>query len=351
MDTFMISGRAYFDALSQPVLVSDHHQIVYRNPAALTALPALGLGCPVPEALPAAADAVASLTLGGRRWQVRTFAAEGGILYQFTAEAAEGLTGEEAYSLSVGLKLTMNSMLTAMNALQERLAETELERNREQLAAMNHSYYKLLHSVDSLSFYALAAEDSENLFLPKPMDMTGFCREMLDDLAVLVESTGHSLTLENAQRPLFVHGDARLLKRLVCQLVANAIKAGGDITLRLKAQGRNAILSVIDTGSGISNEMLSSAFDARPVRSGAYACGVGFGLSICKEIARLHGGSLVVSRRKQGTQAALSIPLADLETLNGQFHSDGPAIGAGLDPVLVEMSGVLGDEYYDPAAL
>lgn len=349
MGAFTISGEGYFDALSQPVLAAEKNKIVYLNPAARAAFPMLGSGDEVPQELPGEADAAAVAVMNGRRWMVRTFAAENGIVYQLTEQETTALSAEEAYSLSVGLKVTMSPMLSALEALQDQLAETELERSRKLLTTLNHQYYKLLHSVDSLSFYALSVSSAENLYLPETMNLTEACGGFWDDLHALVKMTGRTLTLKNADQPIFVEGDRRLLERLVCQLCSNAIKAGGDITIGLKRQGKRAILTVTDTGSGISNETLSSAFSAKPVRSGPYSMGVGFGLSICQEIARLHGGSLVISRRKKGTQAALSLPLKEgnVDKLNSKSWN----LSGGVDSVLVEMSGVLPDACYDPAAL
>lgn len=351
MGAFLISGEQYFDVISQPVLMARSGTIAYLNGAAHAAMPSLSVGGPLPSAFPTGADAAAQTTLGNRQWQIRSLAVDGGILYQLTAVEENALTGEDAYSFSVGLKIAMSPMLTALEALQNELAETELERNRSRFAALNQSYYKLLHSVDSLAFYSLATMGTENLYNPEILNLTRFCQEMWANLTAPVELTGHTLTLESTSEPLFIQGDRRLLERLFCQLCANAAKAGGDITIRLTKQPHCAHLTVTDNGCGISDVMLNNAFTAKPIHLGNYACGVGFGLAICQEISQLHGGSMVISRQKQGTQAAVSLPLIEDDVLDTPLRSAGPAISGSLSQVLLEMSSVLPQSCYDPAAI
>lgn len=351
MGVFVISGESYFDVISQPVLMTRSGTIAYMNDAARAAISSLSVGDTLPSVFPPQPDSIAQVTLEHRQWQIRSFAVDGGILYQLSAVEKHALTAEDSYSFSIGTKTAMTSMLTALEALQNELAETELERNRSRFAALNQSYYKLLHAVDSLSFYSLAAIGAENLFHPEVLNLTRFCREMADDLSPLVELTGHRLTLENAAQPLFIRGDRRLLERLLCQLCANAVKAGGDIQIHLTRQQQLARLTVSDNGRGISDQMLNHAFTAKTSYLSRYPTGVGFGLAICQEISRLHGGAMMISRQKQGTQAAISLPLLDEDVLNTPLQSKGPTISGSLSQALLEMSDVLPPSCYDPAAI
>lgn len=351
MSAFSISGEQYFDVISQPVLMARSGMIAYMNAAAHTAMPSLSTGDTLPSVFPSEVSAAAEATLEKQRWQIRSYGVDSGILYHLTAVEQTALTGEDAYSFSVGLKIAMSPMLTALEALQNELAETELERNRSRFAALNQSYYRLLHTVDCLSFYSLATMDAENLYRPEILNLTRFCQEMQNNLTIPVEQTGHTLTLENASEPLFIQGDRRLLERLFCQLCANATKAGGDITIRLMKQQHRAHLTITDNGSGISDFTLNNAFTAKPIHLGGYTCGVGFGLAICQEISRLHKGIMVISRQKHGTQAAISLPLCGSDTLDTPLRSNGPVIAGGLSQVLLEMSDVLPQSCYDPAAI
>ncbi|CAG1066829.1 two-component system, OmpR family, heavy metal sensor histidine kinase CusS [uncultured bacterium] len=121
--------------------------------------------------------------------------------------------------------------------------------------------------------------------------------------------------LEN--KPVTVLGDQVRLSQLVYNLIDNAIKythKGGRVELSLAQEGQTALFKVKDTGVGISAEDLPFIFDrfyrvdkARTREVG----GAGLGLSICKEIAEAHGGTLsVVSQTGTGTTFTASFPSA-----------------------------------------
>lgn len=89
------------------------------------------------------------------------------------------------------------------------------------------------------------------------------------------------------------------IRQLALILLDNAIKytpAGGKISIRLESQGDDAVLSVSDTGVGISSEDLPHIFERffRADRS-RKAGGTGLGLSIAKWIVEQHGGAINVS--------------------------------------------------------
>ena len=121
--------------------------------------------------------------------------------------------------------------------------------------------------------------------------------------------------LEN--KPVTVLGDQVRLSQLVYNLIDNAIKythRGGRVELRLGQDGQTVFFSVKDTGVGISAEDLPFIFDrfyrvdkARTREVG----GAGLGLSICKEIAEAHGGTLnAESVPGKGSTFTASLPAA-----------------------------------------
>ncbi|MBB5960799.1 sensor histidine kinase [Planomonospora venezuelensis] len=95
-----------------------------------------------------------------------------------------------------------------------------------------------------------------------------------------------------------VRGSAGQLRRLVANLVDNAVRhAGSAVTVRLAAEGGEAVLEVCDDGPGIPAEHHEAVFDrftrldeARDRDAG----GSGLGLAIARDIALRHGGTLAV---------------------------------------------------------
>lgn len=138
------------------------------------------------------------------------------------------------------------------------------------------------------------------------------CREALELLRPL--AAGGAVTLESDIEPagLSFGGDPDAVRRLIVNLVSNALKhtqSGRIVVMARPAQrdsGRWLRLSVQDTGAGISAEAahrLGVAFATnRGVVGMGRSSGTGLGLAICKGIAAAHGGSLsVASEPGRGT--------------------------------------------------
>ncbi|MDF1551545.1 MAG: HAMP domain-containing sensor histidine kinase [Deferrisomatales bacterium] len=117
--------------------------------------------------------------------------------------------------------------------------------------------------------------------------------------------------------PIPTLGDAGLLAECVTNLVDNAVRytpAGGSVTVSGE-NGSRPYLAVSDTGVGIPAEHLDQIFErfyrVDKVRSRGNG-GVGLGLAIAREIARLHGAELTVeSRVGEGSRFELRVKAAE----------------------------------------
>ena len=120
-----------------------------------------------------------------------------------------------------------------------------------------------------------------------------------------------------AEPEVYVDGDAALLISLVQNLITNAVKYGrdgGHVSVRVYKDRQNACVSVTDDGVGISEEDLERIWNRfyRADRSrGDEKRGVGLGLSLARQIARLHGGDITASSKLgEGSEFVFSMPLA-----------------------------------------
>ena len=123
---------------------------------------------------------------------------------------------------------------------------------------------------------------------------------------------------------IWAHGDETLLREAVTNLVANAVQytpRGGRIDVRLVHADGEAVLTVADTGIGISDKAAERVFEEfyrSPEAKDFFAGGTGLGLSIVKRIVTGHGGRITAAARDGGgTVFTVTLPVAD-----------GPAPGA-----------------------
>ena len=142
------------------------------------------------------------------------------------------------------------------------------------------------------------------------------------DLGVLVEGLIRERGYEEDKLFLSVspgvkvRGDGALLSRLTENLVENAFKYGkpeGHVWVTVKSQGEEGILEVRDDGIGIPKDQQEKIwqrfYQVDPSRSDE-SNGVGLGLSMVRQIAQLHGGTVTLdSVEGIGSAFALHLPL------------------------------------------
>lgn len=141
-------------------------------------------------------------------------------------------------------------------------------------------------------------------------------RALLSEIAVTVGPLAQAREIKmtvNAPEDIFVNGNAGHLRRLVINLLDNALKftpAHGSIDLRLKSDSNRAILRVADSGEGIHPADLPHIFDRFFRGAGSPGEGSGLGLSLCREISRLHGGEIAAANLPTGGCAfVVTLPL------------------------------------------
>ncbi|HAH06055.1 MAG TPA: hypothetical protein DCM05_05920 [Elusimicrobia bacterium] len=144
-----------------------------------------------------------------------------------------------------------------------------------------------------------------------------FLKECAEESALVVRHFGRIFKADVPAEAgaLFVYGDRNMLRRLIGNLVMNAIEyspEGTPVTLGLRVRGeaRRMEIFVHDDGPGISAKHLDLLFN-RYATSGQASSNVGLGLAFCKLTAERHDSTLTVeSGNGRGTTFTLSMPAA-----------------------------------------
>jgi len=163
--------------------------------------------------------------------------------------------------------------------------------------------------------FLLAQADAGQLPLSiETVNLVDLVRATVDDIQMLAPGRE---TLLRAPSELTVQGDVDLLNHAIENLVSNAVKFGdtaGPIEIELVLRAGRAVLSVSNTGTPIPEQDRARIFErfyrADKSRSRRIE-GTGLGLSLAREIARAHGGDLMLERSdNERTAFVLTIPLA-----------------------------------------
>lgn len=246
--------------------------------------------------------------------------------------AGHGSTGQP---VAVRGALEVRNATRAFNAMQERLSRYLDSRTRV-LAAMSHD---LRTPLTRLHLRAESIEDEalRERFTADLDEMTRMVNSALamfrslndDEPAVTIDvnkllsdlqrefaEAGHRIQIEGRAERGFV-GRSLALKRCLNNLIGNAVRYGKDCCVQV-ADGPTALtLHVVDSGPGVPAEDLERVFEpfyrleaSRNRETG----GAGLGLSIARDIAQAHGGTLSLGNRPTGgLKATLVLP-----------HSAGP---------------------------
>ena len=115
--------------------------------------------------------------------------------------------------------------------------------------------------------------------------------EEIDLLALAAEECSRYDDVQLEGAPLGIRGDARLLRRLLRNLLENAKRHGAPPTqVRLQREGVTVVLKVWDSGPGPAPAEFEQVFTPFYRRHGSNSTGNGLGLSLVRQIARRHGG-------------------------------------------------------------
>ena len=238
------------------------------------------------------------------------------------------------------LTTSFNAMLTELETSQRRLAQS-LEAQRRFVADASHELRSPLTTIRNNAGFLVdrpdaASEDREEAIADITAEaerMTRLVDDMLTlaiadadapkthapiDLSVLLHDVARraersDLPIElSAPHPAVVMGDRPALERLAWILIDNAAKHGdGAIDIELNSEDGDAVLVVSDEGPGIPAEQLEQVFDRfHRVDASRSPAGAGLGLSIARDIAQSHGGTIEATTDEAGAVFTVRLPLA-----------------------------------------
>lgn len=152
-----------------------------------------------------------------------------------------------------------------------------------------------------------------------PLDPTAIVHEAVDALRPLARAKGVTFENEVDSSGASMMADPDRLWQITWKLVFNAIKftpSGGRVDVRFEHLGKRFLLTVSDTGEGITHGRLPQVFRHFSQEDGSTKRkhgGLGLGLSIVRKLVELHGGTVSAASAGKGSGATFTVSLPSQE--------------------------------------
>lgn len=181
----------------------------------------------------------------------------------------------------------------------------------ETIHQSNTALYKMVQTLLDVYRYDSGVK---NLSLAEN-DLNETIRALASELKPLCDTKNVNLDIDVPNAPSKIIFDDAEIRRVLQNLLDNSLKfskAGGTISVTLKQNAEGVVITVSDTGKGISDEDLPKLFQRFWQASsggGRYHAGTGLGLYLCRKIVELHGGEIACqSSLGNGSTFTFSLP-------------------------------------------
>ncbi len=232
------------------------------------------------------------------------------------AEKDAGLAAHEelqsfAYSISHDLKSPANTLDLLLGELQTGQADRMDQDGRELLTMSLQTVHRMQRLIDDVMRYTRVIGDDGHR---ETIDLKSVVEDVVADLHAMVQQTGGTIDVGDLP-PLT--GNSNQVRILFQNLLENAFKyRNPDVPPRITvsevraADGRSRAVSVSDNGIGISEENQDRIFAMfHRLHRQEDIPGSGLGLSMCRRIAKSHGGH-IAARSTQGKGSTFTVSFA-----------------------------------------
>jgi len=227
----------------------------------------------------------------------------------------ERLRAEFVSVASHELKTPINVVIGYLELLQEGIYGEVSPKQKEVLQTINKQAQTLTRLVKRLLDIS-RFEASGGKIEVRHVDLQRLLTTLESSFSVLANQRDIVFSIQHGKDlPQEVSWDEDRINEVLGNLISNAFKftaRGGKVALTVAAVDSNVVVTVSDTGAGISAAQLPHIFDKfyqADNQAQAASKGTGLGLAIAKEIVQAHGGEITVeSRVGEGTTFVVTLP-------------------------------------------
>ncbi|WP_442602387.1 ATP-binding protein [Paenibacillus sp. KN14-4R] len=221
---------------------------------------------------------------------------------------------------------TSHELRTPLHGIMN-IAQTVVDKEKDKLNEKSLKDMELLITISRRMSHMLGdlldvarLKEHRIVLQQEPLKIQSIVPGVIGMLKFMIEGKPVGLKINIPESLPPVWADEKRLVQILYNLLHNALKYTEKGTISVSAESRNgqAIIHISDTGVGMNEETQARVF--LPYEQGSYGIsdgrGIGLGLSICKQLVELHGGTLTVrSKLGKGSVFSFELPLANVSDI------------------------------------
>ncbi len=229
------------------------------------------------------------------------------------AEAANRAKSQFLANMSHELRTPLSAVIGYSEMIEEEMEETGEQHLLGDVRKIQSNARHLLSLINDVLDLSKIEADRMTTFAEE-VDVEALVRDVASTVGSLVQQKGSEIALDLQPGLGTMRTDQVKLRQCLFNLVSNAAKftEGGQITLRAERVGGEVVLSVADTGIGMTPEQLDKLFERftqADVSTTRRFGGTGLGLAITRAFCRLLGGDVTAtSAFGEGSTFTIRLP-------------------------------------------
>ncbi len=249
---------------------------------------------------------------------------------QFERELQKAISQRDHFlaTLSHELRNPLAALLHAARLMDRRRRGTK---GNKPLDVILRQSQQMSHLLDDLLDVSRVTQ-GKIILTRQPADIRSVANEATEAVKPLIEAKSHELVVEMPDTSVWAEVDRTRMRQVIENLLTNAAKYtpnGGTIRMRLQPVDGEAVVEVVDSGCGISEEMLTRVFDMFVQtdenlhdREG----GMGLGLTLVRSLVLMHSGSVTAHSEGKGRGSTFTVclPLIPAPPADQPTHSESP---------------------------
>ena len=227
-------------------------------------------------------------------------------------------------NISHELKTPLSMIIAPLSKL---IAESNSSKQKTSLISIHENSLRLNTLIHKILDFKQIEHENENALIRSHVELNTLLNNTLKSFNEVINDKKIEVTLIPENEPIWLYLDILKIESIFINLLSNAIKyipkENGKITISIKTELTNVVITIADNGSGIKDTELPFVFMRyfQGQNKKKHTEGTGIGLYLVKKFTELHDGTIKI-RNHNGIIAEVTLPMSGDNLLNNSDSND-----------------------------